>query len=313
MLIKKILASSVDLFAHQDIYSLNIADTLLKKITARFVNICYSNMLILRVVRLIEHSDVLMVDDRLDGGASCDVRFEVEGLQMSADEVLNGCRVVDITSTGILFDSQYADGLIMTQSAGQLAGIIKKNMVIPVTVVSASYPINHNKLTITGTLFSPKPANWPVYKITESASEREMSMLQELVAKLAEEAAQHSNTQSFIGANKITYPYVQPKPVSGARVDFSLTQPDLPGMLALSDCVTMPQPFVNEFKFSVISGKLADAVEASQFVAWSDFINRRLIYLQTVRGIAQQYNTPDKWTALKDYWQIIMHEKQKKI
>ena len=310
MLIKKILASSVDLFAHQDIYSLNITDTLIKKISARFVNICYSGMLILRVTRLIEHSDVLMVDDRLDGGASCDVRFEVEGLQMAADEVLNGCRVVDITSTGILFDSQYADGLIMTGSAGQLAGIIKKNMIIPVTVVSASYPINHGKLTITGTLFSPKPASWPVYKITELANERELAMLQELITKLTEEAAQHNNSQSFIGANKITYPYAQPKPAAG-RIDFSLTQPDLSQMLAMSDCVTMPQYLLNEFKFSVICGKLPDAVEASQFVAWSDFINRRLIYLQTVRGIAQQYNTPDKWTALKDYWQIIMSGKQK--
>jgi len=316
MLIKKILMSSVDLFAHNDIYTLDVKQMLINKLSKRFVNICYSGLLILRVTRLIEYGDIMIVDDRLDGGATCDVKFEVEGLQMSADEVLNGCRVVDITSSGILFESQYADGLIMTEPTKHLAGIISKNMIIPVTVIMASYPVNHNKLTVTGMLYTSRPSIALVYKITAEANESELSILRGLVTDLIEETTKHKQTPSYTGANKIVYPFAQSRPVDQAYRDFKqhgalLTDIKLDELLAVlkpQTFATLPCELFNEPKFTMITTAdyKGDYVEASQFAALSDFINRRLIYLQNIRGIATQYDTPDKWKSLNSYWQIVM-------
>ena len=311
--------SSVDLFAHADIYTLDVKQMLTNKLSKRFVNICYSGLLILRITRLIEYGDILIVDDRLDGGATCDVKFEVEGLQMTADEVLNGCRVVDITSSGILFESKYADGLIMTEPTKHLAGIISKNMIIPVTVITASYPVNHNKLTVTGMLYTSRLPQTLVYKITSSVNDSELAILQRLISDLSEEAALHKQSPSYTGANKIVYPFAQPRPVDAVYRDFKPTSSllddikldNLLSVLKPQTYAILPCELFNELKLTIITSTdhKDDYVEASQFVALSDFINRRLIYLQTVRGIANQYDTPDKWKSLNNYWQIVMSSK----
>ena len=319
MLIKKILMSSVDLFTHVDIYSLDIKQTLLSKLAAKFTNICYSGLLILRIVRLIEYGDCLMVDDRLDGGATCDVKFEVEGLQMVADEVLCGCRVVDITSSGILFESQYADGLIMTEPTKHLAGIITKGMTIPVTIITANYPVNHNKLTITGMLFNPRPPTLVIYKITGEITEMETNILKELMRDLSDEIAKHTQTPNYIGANKITYPFANTRGIDSAFQGFdpvahniaNIKTDDLLKQVAQDTFAFLPCELFNDNKLTIATARAYDGdyIEASQFVALADFINRRLIYLQTVRQIATHYDTPEKWKSLNSYWQIVMSSK----
>jgi hypothetical protein len=262
---------------------------------------------------------VEIVDDRLDGGAQVHARFEVEGLQMSAGEVLHGCRVAEITPSGILFESLHADGIIMSDtSTKQLAGIIAKNMIIPVTVVNTSYPICHKKMTITGTLFVPPLPDYTVYKITTQMTDMEAGILAELYSAFTAELSAHKTTQNFTGASKIMYPFTTMRAIDARYKQFKpASEQDLKlPNLKPGSYVMVPPELSGELKLNIYTTDKFESdmrqIEASEFVALADFINKRLVYMQAVRGIAEQYNTPAKWTALNMYWQIIMALKNEK-
>lgn len=324
--IKKTLETSVDLFKASDIYTANVAKMLMDKLTERYVGKCYQSALIQKVVSIIKYSETHIVDNRLDGAAYIDVEFVVEGIVPGQGEILQGCRVVDITQSGVIISHPLAGGLVMPDAKKQIVKILKKDQLIPVSVQAARYNINQTQITIRGTPYAPSSHKNIYYNITEIVSPEETEKLSELLEELSQELSHHSalaNEKSYKFFEDLVYPYKTTQKFEMSQIGgkFTKVTSDLKSILEIRDgCIILPEESYKQPGLTLYHSKkpinqddLAGhgvVIESHMYPAIADCINRRLMYLRNLRGFVEQYNTPEKIQEMIVYWKVCQSVKE---
>lgn len=316
----QIIETSIDLFTSTDIYAVDIQGLINKKLTERYVGRCYASMLILRIGKLIKYSDVRMVDNRLDGGASLDVMFEAEGIVLVKGEVLHGCEVIDIKHSGIMIRNQYVYGAVLSNPKYKITGSISIGQLMPVIIENVRYNINSQRITVQCYPFVPKPIEEPYYLITEPLSDSDAEKVTKLLQTLSEELKLAEDTQkqypqSYAFFKELMYPYKTKQKFTdspiGSKFKF-LPDIELKTLTQISSgCLVCKDVSSNElFMHSdapdqrildlIQSGNLLISSPAYPVIA--SILNKRIMYVSALRGFAEQYNTAEKAQKLSPYW-----------
>lgn len=337
MIITKVLQTSIDLFTDADIYSQDIESVLMRKLTDRYVNHCWQSMLITSIKKIVKHSDITMVDNRLDGAAYINVKFEAEGIILVQGEVLHGCKVIEAATTGIIVEHKYAGGLIYPDPRGQAVKLIQKDQVISIIVDKARYNVNQKQISIRGIPFIPLPPSDIYYQITNILSPEDTDKVDYLLNKLNEEMKLHDsikNEKSYEFFRDLMYPYKSLQKFKETKIgdSFKPVDIDLKAILELhGGCLiapsasskqdtflyhskSVPAPlldiFVNQTSDALISKQRSILINSEMYPAISDIINRRILYLQALRGFVEQYDTQSKVVERMAYWRVCQSLKE---
>lgn len=324
--VKKTLETSVDLYKASDIYAPNVSAMLVEKLTERYVGKCYQSMLIQKIDSIIKYSETHMVDNRLDGAAYIDVQFVVEGLILVQGELLHGCKVVDITQSGVIVTHPNAGGLVMADAKKQVIKILKKDQIIPVNIQAARYNLNQPQITIRGTPYAPSIRTSVYYNITDIMSPEETEKLSELMEELSVELSLHakiSSEKTYKFFEELVYPYKtnQKFEMSQLGSKFTKITPDLKSILDIRDgCIIVPEESYKAPGLSIYYSKkpmsqetvqnYGIVIESQIYPAITDCISKRLMYLRNLRGFVEQYNTPEKIQEMMVYWKVCQSVKE---
>ncbi len=313
--VRKIIETTVDLFKSVDIYAADVKKMITEKLIQRYVGKCFQSMLIQSITNIIRYSDTYLVDNRLDGAAYIDVQFEAEGLVFVKGEVLHGCKVVDITTTGVIVSHKYAGGLLQSDPKKQVIKIIKKDQLIPVIIQAARYTPNQNQITIRGIPYVTMDPSNVFYNITEVLSPADTDKVDALLAELSEEMKLHSGmtSKSYEFFKELVYPYKTTQKFESSKLSeqFSKVGTELKSILEInSGCIMSP---VETYKSSGLSlyhsKKSAGAsyglvIDSPLYPAILEIITKRLMYLRDLRGFAEQYDAQEKIQENMIYWKV---------
>lgn len=324
--IKKTLETSVDLYKTSEIYAVNVTAMLTEKLTARYVGKCYQSMLIQKIDSIIQYSETRLVDNRLDGAAYIDVQFVVEGLILIQSELLHGCKVIDITQTGVIVSHPSAGGLVMADPKKQIIKILKKDQIIPVNVMASRYNLNQNQITIRGIPYAPSARRNVYYNITEILSPEETEKIGSLLDELNAEIELHakiSGEKNYKFFEELVYPYktAQKFEMSQLGSKFNKVSADLKSILEIRDgCLVMPEESSKLPGFNIYHSKKTVSsdtvqthgivVESQMYPAITECISNRLIYLRNLRGFVEQYDKPEKIQDMMIYWKVCQSIKE---
>ena len=320
MIITKILETSIDLFEPSDIYSLDVKKLLMQKLSERYCNKCFSSILILKILDIIRYSDRIMVDNRLDGGAYINVQFKVEGVILVKGEILQGCKVINVASHGIIIDHPYAFGSMKQDPQKKAIAIIKKDQIVPVIVDDVRYNVGKSRISIMCTTYTPQSFLEILYNITEILSPADTEKLDLLLLALADEEKIHeslNSEKSYDFFKKLIYPYKTQRKfqLSPIGSNFKNIQLTLKNILEIRDgCITNADSAINEFllhsKKTQITNAEIQVIDSPLYPAIISIIQQRITYLITLRGFVEYYNTIEKNQEMMAYWQVCMSLKK---
>ena len=317
MLITKVLETSVDLYDPDDIYTLDAKALLLKKLNERYQNKCFASLLILNVTEIIRYSNFIMVTDRLDGGAYADVQFKVEGIILTKGEVLQGCKVINVTSSGIIINHKYAVGMLTQDKYKKAFSIVKKDQYVPVIVEDATYNVGKSQITISCKPYTPQPFNDTIYNINAIISPADTEKLDLILTDLDKEEKQHEDikkTESYTFFKKLMYPYATPQkfqlsPIGATFISIPVT---LKNILEIRDG-SLTSADISSSEFLMHSKKLINidkVIDSPLYPAISSILQERILYLRTLREFAEYYNSVEKTQEMLAYWKICVSVKE---
>lgn len=325
-IIKKTIETSIDLMKPSEIYASNISKVLMEKLTERYVGKCYNSVLIDKIDSIIKYSDTRLTDNRLDGSASIDVQFVVEGLVLTQGELLTGCKVLEINNNGVIISHPKVCGLIKSDAQKPIGKILKKDQMIPVLVVTTRYDINNTQITIRGVPYVPSVRKNVYYNITDILSPEETDKLDLLLNELNDEIKKHESVadeKSYKFLEDLVYPFktVQKYEVSQIGSKFTKISCDLKTLLEIRDgCLIAPEESCGGRKLNLYHSKKAISptivqsmgtiVESSMYPAISDCISKKLTYLRNLRALFEQYNTFEKLQDMILYWKLCQSAKE---
>lgn len=340
MIITKVLQTSIDLFTDAEIYSQDIENVLMKKLTDKYVNRCWQSMLITTIKKIIKYSDITMVDNRLDGGAYINVKFEAEGIILVQGEVLHECKVIEAATTGIIIEHKYAGGLIYADPKRQAVKLIQKDQIISIIVEKARYNVNQKQISIRGIPYVPLPPSDIYYQITNILSPEDTDKVDFLLTQLNEELKLHEpikNEKSYEFFRDLMYPFKTLQKFKETKIgeQFKPVDIDLKSILELhGGCLVAPvaaskqmpnsnflyhnksipntllDSYVSQHTDSLISKQRSILISSEMYPAISDIINRRILYLQALRGFVTQYDTQSKVMERMAYWRVCQSLKE---
>jgi hypothetical protein len=181
MLIKKILETYLDINNSKDIYSNNIDQLLLDKLNEKFVGICYSSCLILKINKIIRRSYIYM-KDTLDGNANISISFEVDCIIYLANEIINGCKIIKKEPNGIIHATSKYTG-IQLNIQSQIS-IFNEGDIIPIIVKKVRYNIGQNSISVLAVPFMPITPTIEYYNITGSLNKQQIELIDSLISEI---------------------------------------------------------------------------------------------------------------------------------
>jgi hypothetical protein len=320
MLITKVIETTVDLYDPDEIYTLDAKALLLKKLNERYQNKCFSSLFILQVTEILRYSSFIMVTDRLDGGAFVDVRFKVEGIILTKGEVLQGCKVINVSSSGIIVSHQYAVGMLTQDKYKKAFSLIKKDQLVPVIIDDSTYNPGKSQITIACKPYTPQPLNDVIYNITSIISPADTEKLDNILNDLAKEEKLHEpikKTESYSFFKNLMYPLKTARkfhlsPVGETFKPVPLTLKSIleirDGSITCAD-VTIEEFFVHSKK-TFDNNAAATVVDFPLYPAISSILQERILYMRTLREFAEYYDSVEKTQEMLAYWKICMSVKE---
>lgn len=316
MIIEKVLETSVDLFSPKDIYALDINTVLIDKLSNRYNNKCFSNMLILSVKKIIRYSDRIMTDNRLDGSSSVNVQFIVEGIVLHKGEVIQGCKIKRITNMGVFIENDHILGKISLDPKNKLINILKVDQYVPVIIEIARYNVGKSQILVDCRLYSPIIFEETQHYISDimsiEDSDKLSSLLEEL--KVVSEksnilATNKASEKSYNFFKEIVYPYKdENRQILNAK-HFKSVDASMDSLLKINKGVITGTNFHTDNFIWLSNEENSYNVISSAYTALSSIIMQKIQYINTLNSFVEYYDTPEKTQPLLVYWKICLEYK----
>lgn len=316
MIIKKVLETSIDLTDPVEIYNHDINPMIIKKLTTRYKNRCFQSIYVLSIVKIIRRSSIKMTTARLDGSASIDIQFEVEGIVLIEGNILHGCKVIEIHTNAITAEHKYVGIKLQRDSSNKISQILQIGQVIPVIVKKVRYIPNQSKISMIASPYVPSITDPVVYKISSGLSMEETEKLGMFIDQIADELKLHTDTETkrYAFFKDLMYPYkVNMKYESSHQAEslgFKPVELNLTNLTKISHgLLTYPSEdnrsnnrmFWSK-KTSVPGGIMV--VNADMFPVVASYLNQYLTYLMALRGFVETYKTDESIKGLIAYWRM---------
>jgi hypothetical protein len=325
MKIYKTITTSVDLLDSNDIYNPNKESMILNMLSHKFKNMCYESIYITEIRKILNMSSTVMVSNRLDGGAVVNVSFEVGGVILVKDEILHGCKIIEIQNNNVItltykfasiklqkINNKYFDMLIKSLQVGNI---------ISVTVLNSSYTPYSNNISVLAIPYLPQPTQEIYYQISQGLNKDEIEQLSYIYSEIQKEEETHAKLKTnslYEFFRDIMYPYKNDQKYASnkaVRLGMSPINIDINEIIKLDNGIViypseddkinkrffMSQKEETEKKLNDNSNII---VSSSCYVIMSDILSKYLLYLQSLRGFIETYHTREVVTQLLYYWKI---------
>lgn len=311
MIEDKIIETSIDLFEPNEIYTTNLRDLLLEKLTKRYKNICFSSMLITEIVEIIRYSERYMVDNRLDGGCYVNVQFKARGVVLHKGSVLHGCKVIKITNSNVIVDHKYATGMMVADAKKRVFGLISKDQIVPVVITNVRYNVGKPQISIICTPFTPTTIRQIYYNVNQAMTPEDTDKIDSLLEEYNKELELHKKmetSKSYQFFKDLIYPYKtkQKFTVGVIGSKFTPIKLDIKSILSIKNgYITLPE-VSDDIYYSKekIPSESIYIIDSPYYSALSELMLMKLNHLTMLRGFAEQYDTAEKVKEMLAYWKM---------
>jgi hypothetical protein len=316
MLIKKIQETSIDLMSPQEIYHHDMDSLLMQKLSARYTGRCFQSIYILSIVRIIRRSSIRMTITRLDGSASVDVQYEVEGLVLNPGDVLHGCKIIEIHNNAITAEHKYVGIKLQKNVTNKISQILQVGQTIPVIVQKVRYIPNQKNISMIATPYAPTINEDPIYRIKSALKPEEVEKLGMFTDQIDEELKLHGgikNEKAYMFFQDLMYPYKNNIKYERTHIAEQMGMKpvalDLKSLIGITGgIVSMPSEdhLSNKRIFYSKTTKVPEelqSVDIDMYPVAANYLNRYLSYLQTLRGFVETY-TGDSIKQMLAYWRL---------
>lgn len=194
MIIQKSLETRLDLYDPEDILDPDLKGVCMKHLTKKFAGKCYKSCLIIKINKILRHSQRYMSDD-LTGSAYITVNFEVDGIVYSRGEIINGCNIVKIEADGrIHAKSKYAG--IQIRQDSSLMSIYKEGQTVPFITRRVLYNPAQSAISVEALPFTPSFPELEIYRIKRGLDDNDKLRIQHLFGKIKEMTESIGNLDS---------------------------------------------------------------------------------------------------------------------
>ncbi len=328
MKITKIITTSVDLLNSFDIYNPNKESLIFNILEKKFKNMCYESIYITEILKITRMSSITMTTNRLDGGAYVYVTFEVEGVVLIKDEIIHGCKIVEIQNNNVVTLTYKYASIKLQKSNNKDSELLIKTLqignIISVIVLNSSYTPYSNGISVLAVPFLPQCSPNIYYKINEKVNDEEIEQLSYIYQEIIKEEEIHAtikNDKLYEFFRTIIYPYKVDQKYEknkAIQLGFRPISINIEEIKKLSnEIVVYPSEddrinkryFVsdNEKTEKILTDNSNTIVFSSVYVIMSEILAKYLLYLQSLRGFVETYNTQELVKSLINYWRICKH------
>lgn len=324
MRIRKVLDTSIDLTNPSDIYQHDKNALLIKKLNARYQNKCFKSILILNVDKIIRSSPIMLNDNQLNGSAYIDVQFEVEGIILIKDEVLNNCTVTEIHNNAIIAKHEYASILLKSNINDKISKILSPKQKIPIIVERVKYIPEQSTISMIGVPFIPSSTPTRYFNIIERVLPDESDKINTILQEIDKEEKEHKNlsiTKQYKFFQELLYPFkvnqkyllspfAKQNNFTEVKLDLSKILSIEKGIIAYPDEIHKKHKiFVHSKNFNMSQPDIS-IINIRAYPLFASICNKYLLYLQALRGFVDTYKTPKDMSPLMTYWKLCQNAKK---
>jgi hypothetical protein len=312
MIIKKVQQTSIDLMTPDEIFHPDIDSLIMQKLSARYSGRCFQSIYILSIVKIIRISDIRMTITRLDGSASVDVEYEVEGLILNPGDVLHGCKIIEIHNNAITAEHMYVGIKLQKNVTNKISQILQVGQIIPVIVQKVRYIPNQKNISMIATPYVPTTNEDPIYRIKSALTPNEVDKLGMFADQIDAELKLHDSIKhgkSYIFFQDLMYPYKNKRTPFAEDMGMKPVALDLKslidiasGIVIMSSADHLSNRRVFWSKHTNVTDEL-QSVDIDMYPVSANYLNRYLSYLQTLRGFVETY-TGDSIKQMIAYWRL---------
>ena len=324
MRINKTLETTIDLLDPNEIFQNDYEPILLKKLNERYVNKCYQSIFIISIEKIIRRSNVKLSYDRLDGAGYIDVQFEVSGEVLIENEILHGCRIIEINQHAITAENSFAGIKLKKNSLheeqneyySQLMQLLQVDYIIPVIVKQVRYIPNKPAISVIATPYIPTiPLQTPCYNIIQGITNTQIAKIEYLLNMLNNEKKIHEtikDKKQYEFFKELMYPYKNKKDYNDQKT-FTSIKLEINDIMNIKSGIVYNPPDddkINE-RFMLIKNPAVNPVidntmiiNTELFPVIAGYINEYLLYLYALRGFVTTYENIDSMKSLLTYWKI---------
>jgi DNA-directed RNA polymerase subunit E'/Rpb7 len=336
MLITKVLETSVDLIdPNSEIYAPDLESIILNILKNRYVGKCYNSILIVEIKKIIKKSLRKFVDNRLDGGASVDVCFEVEGHVFSTGEILHGCSIVETLNNAITAENKYA-GIKLQKNqhnettSNKILQSLSQKQIIPIIIQNVRYNLNKPKVSIIGSPYTPVYNKFVMINIVEGLNPAQFEKISYLLNQIKIEEELHlqytkgTEDKRYTLFKSIMYPFKSLQKIDQSKeftnwkmkpISFDLNNKKdednfTKEILEISSgTIVYPDEDhkLNRRMFyspDEIKSNFHLSVDANLYSVLSDILYKFLLYMIGLRGFLETYQTLEQANQLSTYLKI---------
>lgn len=319
MLITKTFMTTIDISDCLEYYT-NIDVLIMQKLKARYTKKCCMSMLIISVDKIINRSSMRVATNRLDGSMYVDVDFSVTGIVFIPGEILHNCKIIEIKAQTITAEHEHAIIKLQKTSlpvSDAIFKTLKINQVIPVVVQLTRYMANKPMSTMLATPYIPQPFETIIYSVGKPLDDKQTVQLQELLNMVTDEEKKHTlikKSKSYMIFSEIMYPYMSKQQFTKGALytdmEFKPVDFEIKSISEItSGSIVFPSEDQPNYRF--FHGKKTNATVMSVYTAVASYVNKYLVYLQTLRGFVETYpETSTHTKELANYLSICKRAKQ---
>jgi hypothetical protein len=164
MIVTKLLESKLDIVDTNIIFCTNHNEMLLKLLRDKYNKRCFKSTFIINIERIVRRSNICCKGKVLDGTFYVDVLFEASCLVYEKGDIIQKCKIVEITDKKISAKSEFASLSVVNTTN---IDIFKENEEIPVIVSLVRYMIFDTEVSISAVPLVPIPKDIVLFKLEE--------------------------------------------------------------------------------------------------------------------------------------------------
>jgi hypothetical protein len=294
----------MDITDPNEILSTDRNKMIMKKLTSKFVGVCYNSCYILKINRIIRRSYIYM-KDTLDGDAHTNVMFEVDAIEYIKDEIINGCKIIKKEPNGIIHAKSEYSGIQLNIQSNM--SIFKEGDIIPVIVRMVRYYVNQSAISVLAVPFMPIVNPIQYYKINGVLTKQETDNIKSLLDQIKDAETQIDKLDV---TDKKIYKFFnellsnkEPSIKSGKKINISDIMNIKSGIVSKIEGVfDYSQIYYTE---ETDSKNTSDVIiEDSSYIIFSVLLIKYLCNLQTLQNFIKAYPKFTDIQQHKNTWKL---------
>jgi hypothetical protein len=153
----------MNLMADEVYTGITNSEFILNKVRTLYEGRCLNSTLVVKVIRIIQHSDIYCTKSRNDGSSDLDIRFEAEAIVYNVGNVIVGCEIKKVENTGQIIC--FAPHAVIRLDINRLVQALGEGSIIPVRVIESAYTFGKREITVVGEIYTHPQNTFTVYKM----------------------------------------------------------------------------------------------------------------------------------------------------